>query len=311
MRPTARLAAAALALVTTTALAGPNDIDVSRLGNPSRSGTAVNAVPGANGSFRIMARELGAAISAANLMPPDTLGHAAFSVNLELSVVSMDGRQPPGLGETPLSEGFALPTERPFQGPLLMPALHVRKGLPFSLELGGRVAWFDKSSMYAGTAELKWAPLEGFSALPDVGVRLHASRLFNTRDFTVGTGGLDLGLGKTFPIGGMVTLTPYFGYDLAFTGASSAILDFDPARTQPDRDSAADRLNPDVAGAYETVHFFQNPANRFYAGVRFVGGVIQLGLEVSTTSFGGFEDETGRRKLPSVGAFNSTLGLTF
>lgn len=311
MRLHARLVAV-MVLWTTAALAGPNDIKISQLGNPSQDASAPNYVPGANGSFRILSRQLGAAISAANLAPPETLGHAAFSVNLELSVVGLDGKAPPGPGQSPVTEGFAMPTERAFEGPLLMPALHVRKGLPFSLELGGRLAWFEKSSMYAGTAELKWAPMEGFATLPDVGVRLHANRLFNTPDFDVSSGGLDLGVGKTFPVGGMVTFTPYAGWNLGFTGASSDLLDFDPQRTRSDLwGPGGTAIDSSVYGAYETVHFFSNPSNRFYAGVRFIGGIIQLGAELSITTFAGFEDDTGQRNISSVGAFNATLGLDF
>ena len=311
MRLHARLVAA-MVLWTTATLAGPNDIRISELGNPSLNPASANYVPGANGSFRILARQLGAAITAVNLAPPETLGHAAFAVNLELSVVGLDGKPPPGPGVSPITEGFALPTERAFEGPLLMPSIHVRKGLPFSLELGGRVAWLEKSSMYAGTAEVKWAPMEGFATLPDVGVRLHASRLFNTPDWELGTGGVDLGVGKTFPVGGMVTFTPYAGWNLGFTGASSRLLDFDPQRTRSDAwGSGSSAIDSDVYGTYETVHFFSNPSNRFYAGVRFIGGIVQLGAELSITTFGGFDDETGRRNIPSVGAFNTTLGLDF
>lgn len=309
MRLHARLVAA-MVLWTTASLAGPNDIKISELGNPSLDPASVNYVPGANGSFRILARQMGAAITAVNLAPPETLGHAAFSVNLELSVVGLDGKVPPGPGVSPVRDGFALPTDRAFEGPLLMPAVHVRKGLPFSFELGGRVAWLDKSSMFAGTAELKWAPMEGFANLPDVGVRIHANRLFNTPGWELGTGGVDLGIGKTFPIGGMVTLSPYGGWNLGFTGASSDLLDFDPQRTRSGVGGDT-TVNPDIYGAYASVNFFSNPSNRFYAGVRFIGGIVQLGAEVSLTTFAGFDDETGRRNIPSVGAFNATLGLDF
>ena len=294
----------ALVLLAGTALAEPNDIVIERLGNPA-------TLAGANGNFRILTRELGAAITAANLMPPETLGHAAFSINLELSVVSLDGKEPPATGT--LSEGFALPTEDPFNGPLLVPSVHVRKGLPFSFELGGRLAWLDRSSMFAGTAELKWAPIEGFAALPDVGVRIYGSRLFNTPGWSMGTGGLDLGVGKSFPIGGMVTLTPYAGWNLGFTGASSSVLDFAQTRSYAEAHAPpAAQFDPAISGAYEDVDFFGNPSNRFYVGGRFIGGVVQLGAEVSITTFGGFDQADGtRRDMPTVGAFNATLGLDF
>ena len=51
MRLHARLVAV-MVLWTTAALAGPNDIKISQLGNPSQDASAPNYVPGANGSFR-------------------------------------------------------------------------------------------------------------------------------------------------------------------------------------------------------------------------------------------------------------------
>ncbi len=87
----------------------------------------------------------------------------------------------------------------------------MRKGFPFSFEVGARAAWIDRSSMAVGTLEAKCAINEGFLYLPDVAIRGYVTRLFNTRDFDLTTFGFDLGVGREFPIGGMITLTPYAG----------------------------------------------------------------------------------------------------
>ena len=109
---------------------------------------------------------------------------------------------------------------------MLVPSIHVRKGLPFSVELGGRVGWIDRSSLFAATGEVKWAVNEGFTWLPDAGIRLHGTRLLGTRDFGVTAVGVDLGVGKQFPLGGMVTLTPYGGLDFVRVYAQSDRIDF-------------------------------------------------------------------------------------
>ena len=105
-------------------------------------------------------------MTSANLMPPETLGHAGFSLNAELSVVALPS---PGNQDGQVT----LPTEGAATNPLLIPSVHVRKGLPFSFELGARVGWIDRSSMFAATGELKWAVNEGFTWLPDIAVRAH------------------------------------------------------------------------------------------------------------------------------------------
>ncbi|HZA14347.1 MAG TPA: hypothetical protein VE618_07620, partial [Myxococcaceae bacterium] len=111
--------------------------------------------------------------------------------------------------------------------------------------------------------------------------------------------------------GGMITLTPYVGWNLVWVGASSNTVDFKPDRSfeegicGPDYPASCDRnaqiSSPDT-GVYDEVPLGDNSHNRFYAGVRFIGGIIQLGAEYSFS------------QLPQPGgvdAFNFTLGLDF
>ena len=297
---TVRGAAAGLALglglAGAPALAGPNDLELRQLGNPTPGAAGYSAQ--ANADFRALANVLGAAITSVNLMPPETTGHAAWSVNAELSVVSLPGE-----------DSLTLPTQGRRPSSLLIPGVHVRKGLPFSVELGARVQWLEKSAQYGLTGELKVAALEGFTWLPDVGVRLHGSRLLGQRDFELGAAGLDIGVGKQFPLGGMVTLTPYGGYDLVGVSATSKRVDFRPERT------------PAEGGLQDTAEFQKvtwgdNINHRLYGGVRFIGGVIQLGAELSLTGIGTVTGDTGtggtaERSVGGVVAFNTTLGLDF
>lgn len=298
-----RLASLSVVLASSAAVADDNDFRIYRLGNPDVGEANYN--PAANANFRGFVRELGAAISSVNLMPPETLGHAAFSVSAELSVVSLD------------TDAFDFPSDRPNNGTLLIPALHVRKGLPFSLEVGGRGAWLDKSHMVALTGELKWALNEGFAYLPDVGVRGHLTRLLGTRDFQVTTAGADFGIGKQFAIGGMLTLTPYAGWDLVFVGASASNVDFDPGRS-PEASVATRNAQFENTAVFQEVKMGENSHNRFYGGLRFISGIVQLGAEISQSNFGSIEapspenpDETIRRRLPSVTSFNATIGLDY
>ena len=286
MTSSPRLALAAALLAASAAAADPYDFQIHELRDSSTD---------PNENFRAFVRELGAALTSVSLTPPETLGHSAFAVNAELSVVQL--RQ-------------QLPTERDIQGALLVPSVHVRKGLPFSLELGARAAWIEKSRMAAGTAELKWAINEGFGYLPDVSLRGSVTKLFGTRDFDLTAGGADLAVGKEFAIGGMITLTPYVGWNLVWVGASSNTIDFRPSRPfdegicGPDYPASCDRnaqMTVD-SGVYDEVPAGDNSHNRFYFGVRFIGGVIQLGAEYSFSQV---------PRLAGVDAFNFTLGLDF
>ena len=318
MRTFSRWMALGVLVCGPAAYADRNDLQITKLGNPSpviNSGSttpSANFNPEANGDFRAFARTFAAVITSTNLMPPETLGHAGFSINAELGVVALPR---PGREDGQVT----LPTEREQTPELLIPSVHVRKGLPFSLELGTRIGWIDRSNMFTATGELKWAVNEGFTWLPDIGVRAHVTRLLGTnRDFDLTAAGLDLGVGKQFPLGGMVTLTPYGGLDLVGVAASTDTLDFDQTRTQG---GTFNSTNPyaglDNTGVYAPVKLGENVNSRIYGGVRFIGGALQLGAELSLSNQGTIQvvnattAETRDRALPAVFAFNTTLGLDF
>jgi hypothetical protein len=315
MRTFSRWMAFAVLVCGPAAYADRNDFEITKLGNPNqfaRAGSteaSANFNPEAHGDFRAFARTFAAVMTSANLMPPETLGHAGFSVNAELSVIGLPS---PGREDGQVT----LPTERTQTGSLLLPSVHMRKGLPFSFELGARVGWIDRSSMFATTGELKWAVNEGFTWLPDIGVRAHVTRLLGNRDFDLTAAGLDVGVGKQFPLGGMVTLTPYGGIDLVGVMASTDTLDFNQNR------SAGSTLTSpyaglDNTGVYQEVTLGENVNTRLYGGVRFIGGALQLGAEVSLSNQGSIDvlntqtQTTRSRALPAVFSFNTTLGLDF
>ncbi len=298
---------------------GQNDLRITDLGNPLQGGLALDA----NTNWQVFAKQMGAALTSVNLTPPETVGHAAWALSVELGVVYLNGVTPvdadaDGAPDPLNADQFHMPTlGAGFQSraPLLMPSVHFRKGLPFSFEFGTRVAWLDKSSMFAGSWEIKWAVNEGFAYLPDVGLRIHGNKLFNTENFEVGAGGLDIGVGKQFAIGGMVTLTPYGGWNLVFVGAETGKpLDFDPTRSYADSISTVDAMDQGTV-AYDPIKMFQaNSAhNRFYAGVRFVGGIVQIAVEGSFSAMGQIplRSTTGNRAVPGLGVLSVTAGLDY
>lgn len=287
-----------LALSSVSALADPYDFQIYRLGNPQPGEADFNA--SANGNFRVFVRQLAAAVTSVNLMPPGTLGHAGFAISADLSVVNV-----PQAAEAP----WPVRSATGFKTPLLLPSLHLRKGLPFSFELGARGGWVEQSRMFFGTAELKWALNEGFTYLPDISVRGAITKVFNTRDFDVTTGGVDLSIGKRFAIAGTVTLTPYAGWNLQFVGATSGNVDFKPDRPLATADAPTDLAKS--LWVFRSVTAASNAHNRFYGGLRFIAGALQVGAEFSYSVMGSFRDvDTGaQRDIPSLWAASAQLGL--
>jgi hypothetical protein len=310
MRQLGRLVAVGIVLAGAASLADPNDFVLNQLGNPVPGGMNFSAA--ADGNFQAFAREFAAGLSGSTLTATHTLGYNGFAVAAELGVVNFSSGDP-----TALKAGeFVLPTEKKFSGPLLLPAVHFRKGLPWSLELGGKVTWIDKSQMTAGTLEGRWAITEGYKMLPEVTLRAYGTKLFNTKDFDLYTAGTDLTVGKRFALGGMVTLSPYIGWNLGFDHAASSRVDFNTARTQADSESSIDAALADTA-RYSGVAASDNHHNRWYLGARFVGGAVSLAAELSIASMGSLDSPdpatpgSASRDLPSVVTFSTALGLEY
>lgn len=282
------------------ALADNYDFQLAKLGNPQEGGFGYS--PRADGNFRVFARQMAAAITSVNLAPPETLGHSGFSLTAELSMVNFS---------IPTAGSYRLPTTGAFEGWLKIPSLHLRKGLPASIELGARAGWVEQSRMGVATLEVKWAVNEGFTYFPDIAIRGNVTKLINGRDFDLTTGGVDLGIGKQLALGGMVTVTPYVGWNLLFVGATSGSIDFHPSRTLAASDTAAEQFTDYYV--FTSLQASANAHNRFYGGFRFVAGVVQLGAEVSYSILGRFRDTKANedREIPSVFAFNAHFGLDF
>ncbi len=304
----ARTTALAVFLAGAGALADSNDLRLYQLGNPVGGG--FRFTDQAQGNFRVFARELGAALTSTNLTPPETLGSAGFSVSAAASVVWLKRGEflfPTEGAKRASDAGTAIQN-----GSVLIPSVHIRKGLPYSFEIGLRTAWIEKSRMFAPTVEGRWALNEGFSYLPDFAIRGHASKLFNARDLDLTTAGLDLSLGKEFALGGVVTLTPYAGWNVVWVGAQTNTIDFRPERTQEEATRTQLAQLQDT-GSFETLSLTNNRHNRFYGGLRFIAGALQIGGEFSYSSLGSFRDTvtTADRRMPPVLATNWTLGLDF
>lgn len=262
------------------------DFKIHQLGSPSD--------PAADMKFRLFANQLGIALSGFNFSPAQTVGHSGFGISLEYGVAKINSDYWPRYSSSDSDYVF-------------LPSLHLRKGLGLSFELGGRLTYLQNSSMAAGTLELKWALNEGFDYAPDFAVRGHVTKLIGATDFDLMTGGIDVGIGKQFGIAGMMTLTPYIGWNLLFVHASSRMLDF-----QPSRDEAAAMAEPlATLDFFSSVDMSDNISHRFYGGLRFIVNVIEIGLEFSYTKFSVSHEFEDVAKFVEVLNFGAKLGVDF
>jgi hypothetical protein len=320
MRRTLAPFLAALALLCAArASAEPLDFDLAKLGAPDpavwrRIGSELGLPAGsydadllardARQRFAVLSSETALALSSPLLQPASTTGHSGFAFDLEGAVVAV---HPDAIGTATFPSSPAFGPRSPWQtrslrpSELFLPSFHVRKALPFSFELGGRMIYLSQSSLFAGQLEAKWALNEGFDVLPDIGVRLAYTELFGHRDWNLGTLGLDLLVSKRWGVNGVTSFTPYAAARFTYVNASSERMDFspelDPTRPVPAvHDEHA--LFPTLrAGFYRTT-----------VGLRFTAYLVSLAAEL--TYFGGATKDGGEAfsEYPEFGLASSWGG---
>jgi hypothetical protein len=296
--------AAVLALAAPSARAEPLDLDLAQLGAPDPAvWTAVISAGGAPAAdadalaresrqrFAILSSEMALALSSAILHPASTIGHSRFAFDLEVATMAIHpdavGAAPPiGSSGVPLASNSPWPTASTAPDQLYVPSLHVRKALPFSFELGGRVMYLSQSSYFAAQGEAKWAINEGFERFPDVAVRVAYTRLFGQTDWSLGTTDLDLMVSKRWSLGGATSLTPYLAGRLTWVYASSDRIEFMPGRLATDPSDPAT-----LATTQGEFPRFSAVFYRTTLGVRFTASVFSLALE--GTYFDGSEPSDG------------------
>lgn len=289
MRLRTVVVAAALLAAAPAARADSQDLELWKLGSPrpTLGNGKVNPLHSAEAQerFEKLSLEMGLALSSVTGAPAETLGHSGFEFGFEWNMARVNADQKVGDRYV-----WAVADNKPNEW-LLIPAFHVRKGFPFSFEVGTRVQYISQTEMAALTAEAKWALNEGFIYVPDLAVRGHGTRLVGNRDYDLTVAGIDIGISKEVGLAGMLTLTPYAGWDIIVVNASSNIIDFDPFFEDPS-DPALDDAVFDS---------YTDWKNRFYGGLRYIGAVGTIGAEYS---FGSAGDNT-------VHGITGRVGLNF
>lgn len=166
----------------------------------------------AQGEFKDLSRELGAAIAYRNLAPAEPLGITGFDVAIQGSFINIKNDSSywkSAVGDAPSYIGF--------------PTLRVRKGLPLGIDVGAMYGQVLDSNVKLYGVEVSKAILEGGIASPALGVRGTYTRLVGVDDLRLQTAGIDASISK-----GFLFLTPYAGagmvwIDSEFTGQYDSV----------------------------------------------------------------------------------------
>lgn len=160
----------------------------------------------ANSKFEDVVKQAGSVIAYRGIAPGEPQGISGFDVGVEVSAFKID---------TDIWDEVVKSENAP--GYLGAPKLHVRKGLPFGIDLGASYAVVPNSNIKVIGGEIQYAILDGSVALPALAVRGHYSTLLGVDDLDLKSYGADVVVSK-----GILMFTPYAGVGVLRTDGQYA-----------------------------------------------------------------------------------------
>jgi hypothetical protein len=188
-----KLLCAAISVATGAALScGASAADFNRV-------SALN-----QGQFLALSRDLGSAIAYRTVSPSISLGVAGFDIGAEISVIQLNRR-----------ETYANASSESISSTLVLPKVHVNKGLPGDFDIGGYVAGSTGTKVRVYGAHLGYSIVrEGFFA-PYIGARLMFSRETGIDQLDLNSVGTELLASKK-----LLFVTPYAGASVYRTSST-------------------------------------------------------------------------------------------
>jgi hypothetical protein len=171
-------------------------LSTAALALPVRAATNIDSLTLIGQSdFRLLSEDLGAALSYKALIPSEPLGTTGFDLGIEFSSTKLQN-----------TAVFNRVVSGSSIDSLVLPKLHVHKGLPFGFDIGASYAAVPDSNIKVWGAEVRYAIIKGGATTPAVGVRGSYSALEGVSQLKLNTTGVDVSISKGFAM-----FTPYAG----------------------------------------------------------------------------------------------------
>jgi hypothetical protein len=275
----------ALVLPASVEAAPPYDIVVSGLEKvePSRRQARLDFV----------ARELALTISAPPGFAVAALGMYEAELSFDSRVSFLNSRAATGESTSPWDD---LVESGEAESVAFLPGITLRKGLPFSFEIGGRMSWFAGSRQFVVGGFGRWVPFGNWKKVPDIGIGMGYDGLIGNDQLELGVFHLDLSIGYTFKLNLRdsrpgTRFSPFGGYSYLQSHAR-------PGVTVPEVGA--------VTGWAENAQPGVDPRSfRYHRG--FVGMEVRGGGFAFRFAF----DASFPRRAPVVAGLNVSIGLRF
>ena len=149
----------------------------------------------AQGDFRLISEDLGAALSYHPQTPTEPLGTTGFDLGLAITFSKLANKD-----VIARAASDSVPSYLP------IPTLRANKGLPFGFDVGLMYSTIPGSNINLWGGEARWAFMQGGVASPAVGIRGTYTKLTGVDQLDLTTKGVDISASKGFAM-----LTPYIG----------------------------------------------------------------------------------------------------
>jgi hypothetical protein len=146
--------------------------------------------------FRLLAEDLGSALSYKPLQPIEPLGFPGLDIGVAATGTKL--KHP---------ELFQRAANDPdFPTTVVVPSVRLGIGLPWNFDLNGMYSSVPKTGVSLAGAALSWAAYGGSTWIPAVGVRASYTKMFGVDQLDFSSAGLDASISKGFG-----PFTPYLG----------------------------------------------------------------------------------------------------
>lgn len=152
---------------------------------------------GGQANFRLLSEDFGSALSYKPVTPAEPLGITGFDIGIEATTTDISKS---GAVLKTATNG-ALDVTR-----LVIPKLHVAKGLPFGIDVAASIASVPSTDIKLIGGELRYAIIKGGIAMPVLAVRAAMTSMTGVPELDFNTRSLDISISK-----GFLMFTPYAG----------------------------------------------------------------------------------------------------
>jgi hypothetical protein len=161
------------------------------------NGRAYNKTAAIQQGYDIVVKQLGMAI-ANHPHSVTSMGLHGFEMSVQNTVSFIDAARYADGSPSPWNLAFSN-EEAPEN--LWIPAIHIKKGLPLSLEIGGRTGMIQGDTGSIFGTYVRCSPVEGYAKAPDITIQSGYTGYIGNADLAVGTMDLSMTIGKAIPFG--------------------------------------------------------------------------------------------------------------